>query len=70
MGSDVIPFLDLATVHRELKQELVAVFETSLATAGFIGGSMVLEFEREFAEFCESRSLSAWPMAPTRCASP
>ena len=50
-----IPFLDLITVHRELRGELRSVFEIALDTAGFIGGPMVEEFEREFAEFCETR---------------
>jgi dTDP-4-amino-4,6-dideoxygalactose transaminase len=55
MSSDSIPFLDLVTVHRELREELLSVFKTALDTAGFIGGPMVQEFEREFAQFCESR---------------
>jgi len=49
-----IPFLDLVTVHRELREELRAVFETALDSAAFIGGPMIQEFEREFAEFCET----------------
>jgi dTDP-4-amino-4,6-dideoxygalactose transaminase len=48
-----IPFVDLVTPHRDLEEELVAVFRTALRSAGFIGGSMVSEFEREFAEFCD-----------------
>lgn len=55
MSSDKIPFLDLVTPHRELRSELLAVFETALDNAGFVGGPMVQEFERNFAEFCESR---------------
>jgi dTDP-4-amino-4,6-dideoxygalactose transaminase len=55
MSSDSIPFLDLVTVHRELREELLSVFKTALDTAAFIGGPMVQEFEREFAQFCESR---------------
>src|SRR5262245_66619110 len=55
MIADKIPFLDLVTVHRELRDELRSVFNTALDTAGFIGGPMVQEFEREFAEFCEAR---------------
>ena len=55
MGNAKVPFLDLVTVHRDLHDELLAVFKTALDTAGFIGGPMVHEFEREFAEFCESR---------------
>ncbi|HVO59390.1 MAG TPA: DegT/DnrJ/EryC1/StrS family aminotransferase, partial [Terriglobales bacterium] len=47
-----IPFLDLVTPHRELEQELVAVFRTALGNAGFIGGPMVQDFEQEFARFC------------------
>jgi dTDP-4-amino-4,6-dideoxygalactose transaminase len=49
-----IPFLDLATPHQELKEELTAVFTRALDTAGFIGGPMVEEFERGFAAYCET----------------
>ena len=51
-----IPFLDLVTPHRELEEELVSVFRTVLHTAGFIGGPMVTDFEREFAHFCGTQS--------------
>ena len=50
-----IPFLDLVTPHRELEEELVAVFRKALSTAGFIGGPMVEEFESEFARFCGTK---------------
>ena len=50
-----LPFLDLVTPHQELEGELTAVFQKALRSAGFIGGPMVDEFEREFAEFCETR---------------
>jgi dTDP-4-amino-4,6-dideoxygalactose transaminase len=49
-----IPFLDLVTPHEELKEELCEVFGKALGTAGFIGGPMVEEFEREFAKFCDA----------------
>jgi dTDP-4-amino-4,6-dideoxygalactose transaminase len=49
---NAIPFLDLVTPHVELEQELTAVFRKALHTAGFIGGPMVEEFERSFADFC------------------
>ena len=55
MIADKIAFLDLVTVHRELREELRSVFETALDTASFIGGPMVQEFERDFAEFSGSR---------------
>ncbi len=50
-----IPFLDLVTPHLELEQELTAVFQKALRTAGFIGGPMVEEFEKAFAEFCDAK---------------
>lgn len=49
-----VPFLDLVGLHEELEKELVAVFRKTLKTAGFIGGPMLEEFERSFAEFCEA----------------
>jgi len=48
-----IPFLDLVTLHEELEAELFPVFQRVLRTAGFVGGPMVEEFEREFARFCD-----------------
>ena len=47
-----IPFLDLVSPHVELEQELTAVFQQVLRTAGFIGGPMVENFEKAFAAFC------------------
>jgi dTDP-4-amino-4,6-dideoxygalactose transaminase len=49
---DHVPFLDLVTVHRELEEELVAVFRDALRSATFIGGPQVEAFEREFADYC------------------
>jgi dTDP-4-amino-4,6-dideoxygalactose transaminase len=48
-----IPFVDLATLHRELEPELTAVFKRVIESAGFIGGPEVEGFEREFAQFCD-----------------
>ena len=48
----VIPFLDLVTPHLELEEELVAVFRDCIRNAHFIGGRMLEEFERDFAQFC------------------
>lgn len=47
-----VPFVDLVTLHKELLEELLPVFRTTLETAGFIGGPMVEGFEKEFAGFC------------------
>jgi len=50
-----VSFLDLVTPHQELKAELMAVVEKAFATAGFIGGPMVEEFERDFAKYCDAK---------------
>ena len=55
MNSPSIPFLDLITPHRQLKDELAKVFDRALETAGFVGGSMVTDFEQEFSRFCGTR---------------
>ena len=51
----MIPFLDLVTPHLELEEELVAVFYSCIRNAHFIGGTMLEEFERDFAKFCEAK---------------
>jgi dTDP-4-amino-4,6-dideoxygalactose transaminase len=50
-----VPFLDLVTPHQELEAELLAVAKKVFSTAGFIGGPMVEEFERDFAHFCDTK---------------
>jgi dTDP-4-amino-4,6-dideoxygalactose transaminase len=50
-----IPFLDLVTPHQELREELLAVVEKAFSNAGFIGGPMVEDFEKEFAAFCGTK---------------
>lgn len=54
-GKTNIPFLDLATPHIELEQELTEILKRALHTAGFIGGPMVEQFESAFAEFCGTK---------------
>src|SRR5277367_4010319 len=54
-SNEKIPFLDLVTPHVELEAELLAVCQKVLRTAGFVGGPMVEEFEREFAKFCDTK---------------
>src|SRR5580700_3214315 len=54
MTTQGIPFLDLVTPHRELREELLQVVNTAFDTAGFIGGPMVQGFEADFAKFCEA----------------
>jgi dTDP-4-amino-4,6-dideoxygalactose transaminase len=50
-----VPFLDLVAPHKELEEELLAVVKKAFSNAGFIGGPMVEEFEREFARFCDAK---------------
>jgi dTDP-4-amino-4,6-dideoxygalactose transaminase len=45
----------LVTPHEQLKDELRGVFEGALSKAGFIGGPMVEEFERDFAAYCQAQ---------------
>jgi len=55
VSNSSVPFLDLVTPHLDLEQELTAVFQKVIRTAGFIGGPMVENFEKAFAEFCETQ---------------
>src|SRR3984957_163123 len=54
-NNEKIPFLDLITPHKELEQELTAVFQKVIGTAGFVGGPMVENFENEFAAYCDAK---------------
>src|SRR5438445_514606 len=51
-GNGKVPFIDLVPPHLELEEGLVSVFRSALKTAGFVGGRMVEDFERDFARFC------------------
>src|SRR5438270_867850 len=53
--TNLVPFLDLLTPHLELEEELVLVVRNALHTAGYIGGSVVEGFERDFANFSETQ---------------
>jgi len=55
VNSTAIPFLDLVTPHQELEGELLDVVKKAFANAGFIGGPMVENFEKEFAGFCGAK---------------
>jgi dTDP-4-amino-4,6-dideoxygalactose transaminase len=50
-----VPFVDLIAPHFQLREELLAVFEKALASASFVGGQLVENFERDFAQHCEAR---------------
>ena len=50
-----IPFVDLVAPHLELQEELLSVFRSALRTGCFTGGSVVEDFERDFARYCDTR---------------
>jgi dTDP-4-amino-4,6-dideoxygalactose transaminase len=50
-----VPFLDLITPHLELETQLIDAARTVITSAMFIGGPAVEGFEREFAEFCQTK---------------
>lgn len=50
-----IPFLDLITSHLELEEQLLDAVKGALRTGMFIGGPVLEQFEREFAQFCDTK---------------
>jgi len=50
-----IPFVDLVSPHRELKEQLLDAVEGVLTSAMFIGGPILEAFEQEFAQFCGTK---------------
>ena len=53
VGSDSVsvPFLDLAAQSAEIADEVLPVWQRLFESAGFIGGSEIAAFEREYAEY-------------------
>ncbi len=49
-----VPFLDLISIHKDIESDFMEVFRRSLETGRFIGGEYLTQFEKDFAEFCES----------------
>jgi dTDP-4-amino-4,6-dideoxygalactose transaminase len=47
-----IPFVDLKSLHSEIRDELREVFERVLDNSTFVLGPEVLRFEQEFAAYC------------------
>ena len=51
----IIPFLDLAAMHREVADELELAWRTVNARSAYIGGEFVERFEAEWAEYCGTK---------------
>jgi dTDP-4-amino-4,6-dideoxygalactose transaminase len=50
-----VPFLDLQTIHAELKDSILADIDELIEHSGFINGPAVESFEKSFARFCGTR---------------
>jgi len=55
MSTSKIPFVDLGTVHRELRGELRSVFEPRSTPPGSLGAPWSRSSNATFAAFCGSR---------------
>jgi len=55
MKNQSVPFLDLITPHRQLREEVQAAIASILDQASFIGGDVVEAFEIAFAGYCGTR---------------
>jgi len=50
-----VPFLDLKVQYKQIEHEVLPMVTEAMTNGSFIGGPQVLGFEKEFAEFCESK---------------
>ena len=48
----MIPFLDLKKINHQYRSELIDIFERVLDSGWYIQGNEVLNFEKEFSEYC------------------
>jgi hypothetical protein len=51
VATERVPFLDLASMHDEIRAELDAAWQTVTARNGFVGGPLLEQFEREWAAY-------------------
>ena len=51
----MLPFLDLASMHVEIRDRLDAAYGRVMASSSFVLGAEVTAFEEEFAAYCEAR---------------
>ena len=50
-----VPFLDLKAQYKQIESEVVTAVSEAMAAGMFIGGPQVSGFEKEFADFCDSK---------------
>lgn len=55
VANEKIPFLDLKGQHQQIKEEVHEVINQVIASTAFTDGPFVAEFEKNFADFCQTR---------------
>lgn len=50
-----VPFLDLKAQFKQIENEVLPMVTEAMNNSAFIGGSQVVGFESEFAEYCQSK---------------
>jgi dTDP-4-amino-4,6-dideoxygalactose transaminase len=50
-----IPFLDLKAQYKQIEHEVLPMITEAMANGMFIGGPHVEGFEKEFAQFCDTK---------------
>ncbi|MEX0815885.1 MAG: DegT/DnrJ/EryC1/StrS family aminotransferase [Gaiellales bacterium] len=55
MTSSVVPFLDLGSIHHELRSELIEEWSLLIDSGAFTNGPQVAQFEQAFADYCGTR---------------
>lgn len=48
-----IPFVDLYAQHEEIRSEINTLIDRAIGQSSFIGGPLLLDFEKHFAEYCD-----------------
>jgi len=49
-----VPFLDLKVQYKQIEKEVLPMVTEAMQNGAFIGGPQVTNFEKEFAEYCDS----------------
>jgi dTDP-4-amino-4,6-dideoxygalactose transaminase len=55
MAPSPIPFLDMAAMHAEIRDDLDRCWHAAVEQSDFVGGAAVAEFEEAFARYCDCR---------------
>ena len=50
-----VPFLDLKAQYKQIEAEVLPMIKEAMENSAFIGGPNVAGFEKEFAEFCQTK---------------